>query len=182
MLVGLAISMRPASERILQAQMNELTILAISESDTYNLGLTLGQHAKSGDIICLIGDLGAGKTVLTQGVGAGLGLPSNATVNSPTYTIVAERPGGRLPLYHFDLYRIKSPLDLVDIAADDYLEGTGLCVVEWADLALEALGPDLLIVNIEFGPTADARTLTLTATGPAGQSLLNVVSDGRMHS
>lgn len=162
--------------------MNELAIPIHSELETYNLGLTLGQHAQPGDIICLIGDLGAGKTVLTQGIGAGLELPSNATVNSPTYTIVAERPGGRLPLYHFDLYRIKSPLDLVDIAADDYLEGNGVCVVEWADLALGSLGPDLLIVNIEFGSTADSRTLTISSTGPSAHALLNVVSDGRMHS
>ena len=155
--------------------MNELTLSIHSESSTYNLGLSLGQHARPGDIICLIGDLGAGKTVLTQGIGRGLNLPEGASVNSPTYTIVAERPGGRLPLYHFDLYRIKSPLDLVDIAADDYLEGDGVCVVEWADLALEALGLDLLVINIEFGPLAEDRTMTLSATGPNASRLLSAV-------
>jgi len=156
--------------------MNELTISINSESSTYNLGLSLGQHANPGDIICLIGDLGAGKTVLTQGIGRGLDLPDGAPINSPTYTIVAERPGGRLPLYHFDLYRIKSPADLVDIAAADYLEGNGVCVVEWADLALEALGPDLLVINIEFGTLAEDRTLSLTATGPNASRLLEAAA------
>jgi len=155
--------------------MNELSISIHSESSTFDFGFAIGQHAHSGDIICLIGDLGAGKTVLTQGIGRGLSLPGGASVNSPTYTIVAERPGGRLPLYHFDLYRIKSPLDLVDIAADDYLEGDGVCVVEWADLALEALGPDLLVVNIEFGALAEDRKLSISATGPNASRLLEAV-------
>lgn len=155
--------------------MNELIISVNSESSTYNLGLSLGRHARPGDIICLIGDLGAGKTVLTQGIGRGLDLPDGVPVNSPTYTIVAERPGGRLLLYHFDLYRIKSPLDLVDIAAGDYLEGHGVCVVEWADLALEALGPDLLVINIEFGPLSEDRTLTIVATGPNASRLLGAI-------
>ena len=162
--------------------MNDLTLLANTESDTYNLGVTIGEHAQPGDIICLIGDLGAGKTILTQGIGAGLGLPSGATVNSPTYTIVAERPGGRLPLYHFDLYRIKSPLDLVDVAADDYLEGDGLSVVEWADLALESLGPDLLQIHIEFGSLPDDRVLSITATGQTSSRLLQAIESSRRQS
>jgi len=155
--------------------MNEFTISITSESSTFELGRLIGQHADPGDIVCLIGDLGAGKTVLTQGIGAGLGLPAGATVNSPTYTIVAERPGGRLPLYHFDLYRIKGPADLADIAADDYLEGNGLCVVEWADLALEALGSDLLQVHIDFGPFEEDRLLSITAGGPNSSRLLKAI-------
>ena len=161
--------------------MNDLTIPVQSEQGTFKVGKAIGQNAQPGDIICLIGDLGAGKTVLTQGIGAGLGLPTGATVNSPTYTIVAERLGGRLPLYHFDLYRIKSPLDLIDIAADDYLEGEGICVVEWADLALEALGPDLLVIHIDFGPSPDDRIISITASGPNSSRLLQAATSSEEH-
>ena len=117
-----------------------------SPQDTELLGAALGKLLTPGAVIAYEGDLGAGKTAFTRGLAKGLG--SNDPVTSPTYTIVNEYLGGRLPLFHFDMYRLRSAEDLWDIGWDDYLERGGVCAVEWSENVREAL-EDPMIVRIE---------------------------------
>ena len=107
--------------------------------DTYELGEKIGQMAKPGMVISLTGDLGVGKTVFTQGLAKGLGIEE--PVNSPTFTIVQVYEEGRLPLYHFDVYRIGDIEEMDEIGYEDYFYGEGVCLIEWADLIREIL-PD----------------------------------------
>lgn len=100
-----------------------------SAEDTFAFGKKLGEAAKPGDILCLDGDLGVGKTVFTQGFAAGLGIEDY--VNSPTFNIVKEYAGGRLPLYHFDVYRIGDPSEMEEIGYEDYFYGHGVSIIEW---------------------------------------------------
>ena len=118
-----------------------------SERETFELGKKIGEQAKKGQIYTLDGDLGVGKTIFTKGVAAGLGI--SEPVNSPTFTIVQVYDGGRLPFYHFDVYRIGDPEEMEEIGYDDYFFGDGICIIEWANL-IEELLPDYAIrVKIE---------------------------------
>lgn len=100
--------------------------------DTWRLGRNLAQQARPGDVITLIGDLGVGKTVFTKGFAAGLDIKED--VSSPTFTILQVYEEGRLPLYHFDVYRIGDPEEMLEVGWDDYVYGQGVCLIEWADL------------------------------------------------
>ena len=135
-----------------------------SADQTRALAAALGALLQPGDVLCLIGDLGAGKTTFTQGLALGLGLPPDEPVNSPTFTLVAEHPGGRVPLYHFDVYRLPDSSGLYDLAFDEYLSGDGVVVIEWADRVADALPPDRLDVHLTTeGP--DVRQIVMTAYG-----------------
>ena len=103
-----------------------------SAQETWQAGYDMGQTAAAGQVITLIGDLGVGKTVFTQGFAAGLGIQES--VNSPTFTILQVYEDGRLPLYHFDVYRIGDSEEMLEIGWDEYVYGDGVCLVEWADL------------------------------------------------
>lgn len=105
--------------------------------ETFAIGEQLGQEAEPGQVYTLIGDLGVGKTVLTQGVAAGLQI--TGPVNSPTFTIVQIYEEGRLPFYHFDVYRIGDPEEMEEIGYEDYFYGEGVCLIEWANLIEELL-------------------------------------------
>ncbi|MBQ2404283.1 MAG: tRNA (adenosine(37)-N6)-threonylcarbamoyltransferase complex ATPase subunit type 1 TsaE, partial [Lachnospiraceae bacterium] len=105
--------------------------------ETYALGKSLGEAAKPGDVICLNGDLGVGKTVFTQGFADGLAITE--PVNSPTFTIVQEYHDGRLPLYHFDVYRIGDISEMDEVGYEDYFFGEGVCLIEWSNLIEEIL-------------------------------------------
>ena len=115
--------------------------------ETYELGKKLGQEAVPGQIICLNGDLGVGKTVFTQGFAAGLGITE--PVNSPTFTIVQQYDEGRLPLYHFDVYRIGDISEMDEIGYEDCFYGEGVCLIEWSQLIEEILPPQITSVTIE---------------------------------
>ncbi len=115
--------------------------------ETFALGRSIGEKAKPGDIYLLSGDLGVGKTVFTQGVAAGLGITE--PVNSPTFTILQEYTEGRLPFYHFDVYRIEDVEEMEEIGYDDYFFGGGVCMVEWAELIREILPDNCISVTIE---------------------------------
>ena len=115
--------------------------------DTYELGEKIGQMAKPGLVISLTGDLGVGKTVFTQGLAKGLGIEE--PVNSPTFTIVQVYEEGRLPLYHFDVYRIGDIEEMDEIGYEDYFYGEGVCLIEWADLIREILPEQMCRVTIE---------------------------------
>ena len=130
------------------------------EDEARDFGLELGRCAKAGQVIALCGDLGTGKTTLTKYIACGLEVTE--TVNSPTFTIVKEYHSGRLPLYHFDVYRVQDPDELFNIGADEYFDGNGLCVVEWADMIKEELPPDSLYVYIEYGDKEGERVYKCT--------------------
>ena len=102
-----------------------------SPDETITLGRTIAATIRRGDVLALCGDLGAGKTHFVKGVAAGLG--ASASVTSPTFTLIHEYPGGRLPLYHFDFYRLDDEDEALKIGLDEYLDGDGACVIEWAD-------------------------------------------------
>ena len=108
------------------------TLKIKNEEETRRFGLDLAHELKAGDAAALIGDLGTGKTALTRYIAEGLGI--TARVNSPTFTIVKEYRESRLPLFHFDVYRVSDPDELFNIGADEYFYGDGVCVVEWDDL------------------------------------------------
>lgn len=115
--------------------------------ETFALGRRIGETAHPGMVLSLTGDLGAGKTVFTQGVAAGLGIEE--AVNSPTFTIVQIYDGGRLPFYHFDVYRIGDMEEMDEIGYEDCFYGDGVCLVEWADLIKELLPEDVCRITIE---------------------------------
>ena len=128
-----------------------------SPQETEALGQKLGQVLPAGTVIAYRGDLGAGKTAFTRGLARGLGITDPVT--SPTYTIVNEYLGGRLPLFHFDMYRLHSADDLFDIGWDDYLERQGICAVEWSENVEEALEAPLTVTICKTGE--ESRTITL---------------------
>lgn len=130
------------------------------EEDSKQFGFELGQNAVAGQVIALVGDLGTGKTTLTKSIARGLEITE--TVNSPTFTIVKEYYSGRIPLYHFDVYRIGDPDELFNIGADEYFDGSGLCVVEWADMVEEELPEDSLYIYIEYGEKEGERIYKCT--------------------
>jgi len=139
--------------------------------ETLDLGRRIGRAAKPGNVLALVGDLGAGKTVLAKGVAEGLGAASAREVVSPTFVLCREYLDGRLPLYHFDAYRLRGAADLEGIGASEVFGGEGLSLVEWADRAPQALPPDRLEVNLEVtGP--ESRRLTFEARGPQAARLL----------
>lgn len=115
--------------------------------DTYSFGKKLGEDAKPGQVFCLLGDLGTGKTVFTQGFASGLGILE--PVNSPTFTIVQVYEEGRLPFYHFDVYRIADIEEMYEIGYEDYFFGNGICLIEWSNLIEELLPTERTIIRIE---------------------------------
>lgn len=122
-------------------------IESLSERDTFELGFKMGQEAKPGDVCTLIGDLGVGKTVFTQGFAKGLGIDDN--VCSPTFTIVQVYDDGRLPFYHFDVYRIGDVSEMDEIGYDEYVYGDGVSLIEWANLIEEILPVKYTEIKIE---------------------------------
>ena len=119
----------------------------LSPEETYALGFAAGEQAKPGEIYALNGDLGVGKTVWIKGFAAGLGVSED--VVSPTFTIVQEYGSGRIPMYHFDVYRIDDPDELFEVGLDEYLYGEGVTLIEWAELIRELLPADTKEIWIE---------------------------------
>ena len=120
---------------------------SFSAEETFEYGRQCGLLAQAGLVFCLYGDLGVGKTVFTQGFAAGLGIKE--PVNSPTFTIVQVYEEGRLPFYHFDVYRISDPEEMYEIGFDEYIEGDGVCFIEWAGLIDELLPEKRTEITIE---------------------------------
>ena len=118
-----------------------------SPEETFDAGYELGRQAQKGEVICLNGDLGTGKTVFTQGFAKGLGI--YGIINSPTFTIVQEYEEGRLPLYHFDVYRIGDISEMEEIGYEDYFYGDGVCLIEWSTLIEEILPEHVKNVTME---------------------------------
>lgn len=132
-----------------------------SAQETFELGKRIGQQARPGQIYTLVGDLGVGKTVFTQGVACGLGI--HEPISSPTFTIIQVYEEGRIPFYHFDVYRIGDIEEMEEIGYDDYFFGEGICLIEWANLIEELLPENIMAVTIEkdLEKGFDYRKITL---------------------
>lgn len=132
-----------------------------SSKETYDCGFRMGQEAKPGQIICLEGDLGVGKTVFTQGFADGLGI--DEPICSPTFTIIQEYTQGRLPLYHFDVYRLGSCEEMDEIGYEEYFYSDGVCLVEWGNLFPELFPENTTYVRIEknLDKGFDYRAITI---------------------
>ncbi len=133
-----------------------------SPEETFAAGKRLGEQAAAGDVFALLGDLGVGKTVFTQGFADGLGI--EGPVNSPTFTILQIYEEGRLPLYHFDVYRIGDPEEMDEIGFEEYTQGDGVCLIEWANLIQEILPTETRTITIAKDLTkgVDYRKITIS--------------------
>ncbi len=139
-----------------------MVIESFCVEDTFQIGELLGKKLTPGTVICLEGDLGVGKTVFVKGIAKGLGIEE--PVSSPTFTILQEYREGRLPLYHFDAYRIDDPEEMYEIGFEDYLYGDGVCFIEWASQIRELLPADAVWITIEKDLTKDLSYRRITIT------------------
>ena len=130
-----------------------------SPAETEDLGAALAERLKPGTVVAFSGDLGAGKTAFVRGLARGLGIRDRVT--SPTFTVVNEYEGGRLPLFHFDLYRLGSADELFDIGWEDYLARGGVCAVEWSERMEELLEPGTIRVDLRRGEDESRRVITV---------------------
>ncbi len=148
--------------------MSDLKLISHSSEETQKLGVCIGQLALPGDVFLLAGDLGAGKTCLTQGIAWGLGIKEYAM--SPSFVIMRELYG-RLPLYHIDLYRLDRIEESMDLGLDDYFYGRGVCVVEWAEKALSIMPPEHLLIKIDYLSDTE-RSFQLKPNGQRYQEIV----------
>ena len=130
--------------------------------ETEEFGMKLGNLLKTGDILCLNGDLGAGKTTLTKSIGLGLGVTDYIT--SPTFALINEYTG-RIPVYHFDVYRLENVDELYDLGFDEYFYGKGISIIEWAEKIEKLLPKERIVLNIEKGKDIDERRIMITGYG-----------------
>ena len=136
-----------------------MELLSHSPEDTEDIGARLAEQLGPGAVVAFTGELGAGKTAFTRGLARGLGVADRVT--SPTFTIVNEYEGGRLPLFHFDLYRMDSPEELFDIGWEDYLARGGVCAVQWSEHAEGAFEEEPIWVDIRRGESDEQRIISI---------------------
>lgn len=129
---------------------------------TQEFGIKLGNLLKSGDILCLNGDLGAGKTTITKSIGLGLGVDEYIT--SPTFALINQY-SGRIPVYHFDVYRLENAHELYDLGFDEYFYGNGVCIIEWADKIEQMIPKERIVIDIQKGNNVDERILNISGYG-----------------
>ncbi len=138
-----------------------------SPADTRELGAAVASLAQPGDLLLLVGEMGAGKTAFAQGFAAGLGVTEPVT--SPSFTLVHEY-AGRLPLHHVDVYRLERLAELQDLALSELIDGEGVTLIEWGDVVLPALPSDYLEVRLAYGATEETRDVELRVIGPGWAS------------
>ncbi len=148
--------------------MTPLVLRSHSARETARIGSALGQYAEAGDVFLLSGELGAGKTCLTQGIAKGLDI--DGYVRSPTFVLVSVHQG-RLPLYHIDIYRLDEVAEVVDLGLEEYLAGDGVSVIEWASKALEVFPQPYMLVTLTY-EGENERLIQLEAKGERFESLL----------
>lgn len=151
--------------------MNSLVIDVRSPADTDALGRRLAQHLFPGAVVALIGPLGAGKTHLVRAIAVGLDIPDSAVVTSPTFVLIQEY-AARLPIYHFDAYRLHSEAEFIDLGVHEYFEGEGVCLIEWADRVPASLPKERLEVRITITGT-ETRRVELTGIGPKYEDIVS---------
>lgn len=151
--------------------MAERQIETYSAQETFDLGKTIGEQLLPGSVLTLVGDLGVGKTVFSQGLAQGLGITE--PVNSPTFTIIQIYEGGRLPFYHFDVYRIGDLSEMDEIGYEDYFWGDGVCLIEWANRIEEILPEHYMEITIEKNPDKgfDYRRITISEKSSKGKKI-----------
>lgn len=155
-----------------------ITLVSSSPEETRRLGVRVAQFLRPGDVVCLMGEMGTGKTLFTRGIAEALGVPGGRAVRSPTFTLVHEYQG-RHPIYHFDLYRLRGPEDLEGIGWDEYLaEERGVVVIEGADRVQPVLPGERLDVFLTRDG-ARRRRLSLVASGRRFTVMLGVLAGGR---
>ena len=145
----------------------EIKLRNLEESK--NFGISLGKLLKAGDILCLNGDLGAGKTTLSKYIGLGLGVEDYIT--SPTFNLIKEYKG-RLTMYHFDVYRLEGVDDLYDLGFDEYFYGNGVCIIEWANKIQEILPEEKIVLDIEKGQDLDERLISIHGKGQTYEDII----------
>lgn len=153
----------------------ELTLFLKTPESTYLLGELIGKKLDNGNVLALIGDLGAGKTSLTQGIAKGLGVPGDIPVVSPTFTLANEYPG-RIRLNHLDVYRLSGD-EFLDAGLDDYFSGNGVTVVEWADRIEDELPEDRLEIELTVIPS-DGREVRIRSIGTGFGTLVEEIKKG----
>ena len=153
---------------------NKIWLVSNCPEDTVEIAGTIGGYLMPGDVVCLGGDLGAGKTAFTKGIAMGLGIKEHVT--SPTFTIVNEYHGA-LPLYHFVVYRINHPDEMIEIGFDDYIDGDGISIIEWAENIQDILPHNYLNINIKknLKKGDNYREILLQAVGERYQHIINEV-------
>lgn len=156
-----------------------MEITSKSVNETLNLGKKLAKNLQKGDIVCLFGQLGSGKTVLTKGIASGFGIARNQIV-SPSFVLIREYAESRLPLYHFDLYRLKVPADIVSLGYEEYLYNDGVAVIEWADRLKYLLPKEYLRVELSV-KSHTSRLLKLKAVGRHYKQILDGLHENTRH-
>lgn len=156
--------------------MLHLTLITKSPGKTLNLGRILGEFLGCGDVVALVGELGAGKTCLTQGIARGVGVPEKYEITSPTFTLINEYPG-RINLYHMDLYRLAGIRDLEDTGYEEYFLGKGVVVVEWAEKVRENMPRETLWVYIDY-LSEDEREIRISGNMNKKEQLIRALRRG----
>jgi tRNA threonylcarbamoyladenosine biosynthesis protein TsaE len=156
-----------------------MVINSYSVKETLDLGRKIAHNLQRGDIICLFGALGSGKTVLTKGIAQGLGI-DRAKVISPSFVLIREHHKGRFPLFHFDLYRLRDPQDILALGYEEYLYNEGIAVIEWADKLQYLLPREFLKVELSFKDDSQ-RLLKFVPVGKRYQRLLEKVHEDISH-
>lgn len=155
-----------------------MEIILNNLEETQKFGEKLGSILKEGDILCLNGDLGAGKTTLTKSIGSGLGVDEYIT--SPTFALINEYRG-RLPVYHIDVYRLENVEEIDDLGFDEYIYGSGVTIIEWAERIRSFLPKDRIILDIRRGDDENSRRVSLSGDGERYRAVLRRVKEDWLH-
>jgi len=150
------------------------TVTTASPAETEKLGRELGSMLRPGTFIALTGELGGGKTCFTRGIVAGIAPESAAMVASPTFAIMNEYAGA-VPVFHFDFYRLTNSLEISELGFEDYFQGSGICIAEWAERLEELIPPDHLSINFKYA-AQEHREISIEASGPVSSAILEKFS------
>jgi len=147
----------------MKSMRSPIVLSSDSPDQTYKWGTVLGSLLNRGDVVALVGELGAGKTTLTQGIVRGLGVAEDNYIGSPTFTLINEYEG-RVPVYHLDFYRIEFPAEVVYLGLEEYLDGDGVAIIEWAEKIEKLLPEEHMVVRLEYVNNS-VRTLNIMSSG-----------------
>jgi len=156
--------------------MTRFDLISKSPGDTLDIGRIIGENLSGGQVVALTGELGTGKTCLTQGIARGMGIDEGYYVTSPTFTLINEYPG-RVPLYHMDVYRLSGPSDLEDMGYKEYFYGGGVVVIEWAEKVADILPAGVLMINLEHGNDTNTRKMRICCESDVS-SIIGMLKEG----
>ncbi len=154
-------------------QMENRSFKTESPIKTRALGERIGKTLKRGDVIALIGDLGTGKTCLTQGIARGVGIASDEVVNSPSYILINEY-NGSIPIYHIDLYRLEDSTEIAELGLSEYIEGDGICIIEWAERMADTLPDSAIIIRITLAEADNNETFAPIRQSPEDENIRHI--------